>query len=107
MMQIFVGLGDPKNLSTILLCRGDLLPERVQILAWFWNGVRGGPLEKRRSNDAGSAALTSSMAKARAMACGSNPRALPDIRGDATTADTPSLEALEGVKSCDDFWLRF
>ena len=41
MMPIFVGLGDPKNLSTILLCRGDLLPERVQILAWVWNGVRG------------------------------------------------------------------
>ena len=39
------------------------------------------PLEKRRSNDAGSAALgLRSMAKARAMACGSNPRALPDFR---------------------------
>ena len=37
-----------------------------------------GALEKRRSNDAGSAALASGLEEARAMACGSNPRALPD-----------------------------
>ena len=31
----------------------------MSVLEWCWKGVRGGPLEKRRSNDAGSAALAS------------------------------------------------
>ena len=42
--------------------------------------VSRGPMEKRRSHDAGVGGMGfRSMAEARAMACGSNPRALPDF----------------------------
>ena len=40
-------------------CRWDSLPKPMGILEWSWKGVRGGPLEKRSSNDAGSAARAS------------------------------------------------
>ena len=65
------------------------MPQKSFRAAWirfqnpceFWSGLgrgsAGGFLEKRRSNDAGSAALAS------AMACGGNPRVLPDLRAGA------------------------
>ena len=46
-------------------------------------GGPGGFLEKRRSNDAGRRHWRPPHGKARAMTCGGNPRALPDLRADA------------------------
>ena len=51
-MQMLTVLGDSKNASKILPCRGDSLLERVRILARSRDGVREGPGEKRRSDDA-------------------------------------------------------
>ena len=52
LMHILRVLGDPKNASKILPCRGDSLLERVRVLERSWDGVREGPGEKRRSDDA-------------------------------------------------------
>ena len=52
MMQILKVLEDSKNASKILPCRGDSLLERVRISERSWDGVREGPGEKRRSDDA-------------------------------------------------------
>ena len=52
MMHIWRVLGDPKNGSKIPPCRGDLLLERVRVLERSQDGVREGPGEKRRSDDA-------------------------------------------------------
>ena len=51
MMHIWGVLGDPKNASQIPPCRGDSL-ERVRVLERSRDGVREGPGEKRRSDDA-------------------------------------------------------
>ena len=48
----FGGSWDPQNASKIPPCRGDSLLERVRILARSRDGVREGPGEKRRSDDA-------------------------------------------------------
>ena len=52
MMHILGVLGDPKNASKIPPCRGDSLLERVRVLERSRDGVREGPGEKRRSDDA-------------------------------------------------------
>ena len=52
MMHIWGVLGDPKNASKIPPCRGDSLLERVRVLERSRDGVREGPGEKRRSDDA-------------------------------------------------------
>ena len=77
-MVLFWGVAkDPKNLS---VPRGFASGPHLD-LSMVWGSGRKGPLEKGRSNDAGSAAFTfAPWLKARAMACGSNPRALPDFR---------------------------
>ena len=49
---------DPQNAS-ITPCRWDSLQKAMSVSEWSWKGVREVPLEKRRSNDAGSAALSS------------------------------------------------
>ena len=55
------------------------------------NHVPHGPMEKQGSNDAYAGAGRRHgfrpIAKARAMACGSNPRALPDLMAAANAAD--------------------
>ena len=51
-MHILGVLGDPKNASKIPPCRGDSLLERVRVLERSRDGVREGPGEKRRSDDA-------------------------------------------------------
>ena len=51
-MHIWGVLGDPKNASKIPPCRGDSLLERVRVLERSRDGVREGPGEKRRSDDA-------------------------------------------------------
>ena len=70
----------PKNASKNPVAWGFASKTRVNF-GVVLEGVCGGPLEKRRSNDVGSAALASPPphGKARAVACGSNPRALPDF----------------------------
>ena len=52
MMHIWGVLGDPKNASKIPPCRGDSLLERERVLERSRDGVREGPGEKRRSDDA-------------------------------------------------------
>ena len=52
MMHIWGVLGDPKNASKIPPCRGDLLLERERVMERSRDGVREGPGEKRRSDDA-------------------------------------------------------
>ena len=52
MMHIWGVLGDPKNASKIPPCRGDSLLEREWVLERSRDGVREGPGEKRRSDDA-------------------------------------------------------
>ena len=52
MMHIWGVLGDPKNASRIPPCRGDSLLERERVLERSRDGVREGPGEKRRSDDA-------------------------------------------------------
>ena len=51
-MHIWGVLGDPKNASKIPPCRGDSLLERERVLERSRDGVREGPGEKRRSDDA-------------------------------------------------------
>ena len=52
MMHLLKVFGDPKNASKIPPCRGDSLSERVRVLERSRDGVREGPGEKRRSDDA-------------------------------------------------------
>ena len=52
MMHIWRVLGDPKNASKIPPCRGDSPLERVRVLERSLDGVREGPGEKWRSDDA-------------------------------------------------------
>ena len=52
MMHIWGVLEDPKNASKIPPCRGDSLLERERVLERSRDGVREGPGEKRRSDDA-------------------------------------------------------
>ena len=85
MMHICGVLGDPKNASKILPCRGDLLLERVRVLERSRDGVREGPGEKRRSDDArasgvGGTGATPYRAKALGRAPPWTTAALPDFR---------------------------
>ena len=54
--------------------------------------------------DAGSAIDLPSMAKARAMACGSNPRPLPDLMADAVPQKKGSRLQLFGTSPRHEDW---
>ena len=55
----FEGLGTPKMLQKSFRAAGIRFQNPCQFWSDLGRGVREGPLEKRRSNDAGSAALAS------------------------------------------------